>query len=300
MSTTNETTSPAAARVLELIDAPLPAPGPGELGVRVRAAMLNPLDWTTASAGLNPQLPEWLGHEVAGTVTAMGDGVDCFAIGDAILGRVAVGHGSFVQNTIVRAVDAVVKPEEISFGTAATIPVAAVAAYDGTHQIDLQVGQTVLILGIDSGVGLMAAQIGHVHEFTVLGTGSEAMRGLVESTGATLVPDGDDLLTRLRQVAPDGVDLILDLIGGDTLRAAAELATSPAGIISGADPAAAIELGGAALQRSDEALAKITGVIEYGLVTPHITARYPLDQVGEAITVVEGGHASGLIIIDMD
>lgn len=300
MATTYDTTSPAPARVLEQSDTPVPVPGPGELGVRVRAAVLNPLDWTTASTGPDPQASDWLGREVAGTVTALGEGVRDFAVGEAILGRVAAGHPGFAQNTIVRAIDAVAKPREISFGTAATIPVAGVAAYDGTHQIDLQAGQTVLILGIDGGVGLMAAQIGQVHEFTVLGTGPEARRDLVEATGATLVPDGDDLLTRLRQAAPDGVDLVLDLVGGDTLRIAAQLATSPAGIISAADAPSAVELGGAALERSADALAKITGVIEYGLVTPHLTARYPLGRLDEAIAVVESGHADGLIVIEVD
>lgn len=300
MSTTYDTTSPAPARFLEQSDTPVPAPGPGELGVRVRAAVLNPLNWTTASAGQDPQRPDWLGREVAGIVTALGEGVDGFAVGEAILGRVAAGHGGFGPNTIVRAIDVVAKPREISFGTAATIPVAGVAAYDGTHQIDLQAGQTVLILGIDGGVGLMAAQIGQVHEFTVLGTGPEASRDLVEATGATLVSDGDDLLTRLRHAAPDGVDLVLDLVGGDTLRIGAQLATDPAGIISAADAPTAAELGGAALERSADALAKITGVIEYGLVTPHLTARYPLDRLDEAIAVVEGGHAGGLIVIDID
>ena len=300
MSTTYDTTSPAPARFLEQSDTPVPAPGPGELGVRVRAAVLNPLNWTTASTGQDPQRPDWLGREVAGIVTALGEGVDGFAVGEAILGRVAAGHGGFAPNTIVRAIDAVAKPREISFGTAATIPVAGVAAYDGTHQIDLQAGQTMLILGIDGGVGLMAAQIGQVHEFTVLGTGPEASRDLVEATGATLVSDGDDLLTRLRHAAPDGVDLVLDLVGGDTLRIGAQLATDPAGIISAADAQTAAGLGGAALERSDDALAKITGVIEYGLVTPHLTARYPLDRLDEAIAVVEGGHAGGLIVIDID
>lgn len=285
----------------ELIDRAIPEPGPGELGVKVRAAAVNPVDWKLRAGhlGQNQNLPTAMGREVAGIITTVGEGVEGFAVGDAILGPVAPGYGGFAEDTIVLATDAVAKPEEISFSDAATIPVAAATAYDGTHQIELQAGQTLLILGIGGGVGLMAAQIGKVHEFTVVGTGSQSKRDIVESTGATLVPYGDALLKRLREVAPDGVDLILDLVGGDTLREVAEMVTSPTRIISAADPRTATELGGAALERTPEAMAKITSVIEYGLVNPHVSALYPLARAGEAIAVVEDGHATGKIVIEM-
>lgn len=285
----------------ELINLPVPEPGPGELGVEVRAAAVNPVDWKLRSGrrGQNQELPVPMGREVAGIVTAVGDGVEGFAVGDEILGSVAPGHGGFAQHTIVRATDAVAKPEEITFADAATIPIAAATAYDGTHQIELQAGQTMLILGIGGGVGLMAAQIGKVHEFTVIGTASESKRDIVESTGATLVPYGDALASRLREIAPDGVDLMLDLVGGEALREVAELATEPNRIISAADAATATELGGSALKRTTEAMAKITEVIEYGLVDPHVSARYPLERAGEAIAAVESGHATGKVVIEM-
>lgn len=285
----------------ELIDRPVPEPGPGELGVEVRAAAVNPADWKLRSGhlGQNQELPVAMGREVAGIVTAVGSDVDGFAVGDEILGSVAPGHGGFAEHTIVRATDAVAKPDEITFADAATIPVAAATAYDGTHQIELQAGQTMLILGIGGGIGLMAAQIGKVHEFTVIGTASKSKRTIVESTGATLVPYGDALTSRLREIAPDGVDLILDLVGGDALREVAELATEPSRIISAADPATATELGGSALKRSAESMAKITDVIEYGLVDPHVSARFPLERAAEAIAAVENGHATGKVIVEM-
>jgi NADPH:quinone reductase-like Zn-dependent oxidoreductase len=285
----------------ELVDRPIPRPGPGELGVEVLAAAVNPVDWKLRSGqlGEDQELPAAMGREVAGIVSAIGNGVDGFAVGDEILGAVAPGHGGFAEHTIVKATEAVAKPEEITFADAATIPVAGATAYDGTHQIELEAGQTLLILGVGGGVGLMAAQIGKVHEFTVIGTGSESKRDIVESTGAIFVPYGDGLVSRLREITPDGVDLILDLVGGDALREAAELATDPSRIISAADPATAIELGGSSLNRSTEATAKITDVIKYGLVDPHVSARFPLERAGEAIAAVESGHATGKVIVEM-
>lgn len=285
----------------ELIDRTVPEPGPGELGVEVHAAAVNPVDWKLRSGqlGQDQELPAAMGREVAGVITAVGDDVEGFAVGDKILGSVAADHGGFAEHTIVRAIDAVAKPDEITFADAATIPVAAATAYDGTHQIELQPGQTLLILGIGGGVGLMAAQIGKVHEFRVIGTGSESKRGIVESTGATLVPYGDGLVSRLREIAPHGVDLIFDLVGGEALWEVAELATVPSRIISAADPVTAAELGGSALKRSAEAMAKITDVIEYGLVDPHVTARFPLERAGEAIAAVESGRATGKVIVEV-
>ncbi len=285
----------------ELIDRPAPEPGLGELGVQVHAAGVNPIDWKLRSGEVShdQEFPVAMGQEVAGVVTAVGDGVDGFAVGDEILGLAAPGHGGFAEHTIVRATDAVVKPEEVSFADAATIPVAATAAYDGTHQIDLEVGQTLLILGVGGGVGLMAAQIGKVHEFTVIGTASESKREIVESTGATFVAYGDGVASRLREIAPEGVDLILDLVGGDALRDVADLARAPGRIISAADATTATELGGSALIHNEEAMGKITDVIKYELVDPHVSARFPLDRAGEAIAAVESGHATGKVIVEV-
>ncbi|WP_327036828.1 hypothetical protein [Microbacterium sp. CH12i] len=81
--------------------------------------------------------------------------------------------------------------------------------------------------------------------------------------------------SRLREVAPDGVDLILDLVGGEALRDVAELVTNSTRIISAADATTANQLGGAALERTAEVMAKITDVIKYGLVNPHVSALYP-------------------------
>ncbi len=283
----------------ELQERPVPQPGAGELLVEVRAAGVNPADWKirTGQLGTNGQLPAAMGLEVAGVVTAVGDGVTEFAVGDPVLAGVPAGNGGFAEHTLVRAADAVAKPEDVSFTDAATLPVAGATAYDLTHQVELEPGQTMLILGAGGGVGLMAAQIAHVHQFRTIGVAGEAKRELVESTGATFVPSGDGFTDRVRELAPEGVDLVIDLVGGDVLRQAAPLAPAPGRVVSAADPAV-VDLGGAVRERNPEALGKITGVVEYGLVDPHVTATYPLQQAGQALAAVESGHAAGKIVIE--
>ena len=283
----------------QLIDRPVPVPGPAELAIEVRAAGVNPADWKIREGQLGHHwsLPAPMGREAAGVVTQLGDGIDDFAVGDEVLGLVAPGHGGLAEHTLLRASTTVAKPEEISFTDAATIPVAAATAYDATHQIELEPGQTMLLLGAGGGVGLMAAQIGRVHEFRVIGVASSAKRGLVESTGAIFVESGPNLPERVRQIAPDGADLIVDLVGGDALRAVADLVPDRTRIISAADPDTAAELGGLALARTSEAMGKITEVIQYGLVDPHVDAQFGLDEAGQAIAAVETGHAAGKIVV---
>lgn len=283
----------------QLIEGPVPTPGPGELAIEVRAAGVNPADWKIRGGqlGRHWSLPAPTGREAAGVVTEVGDGVEDFAVGDEVLGLVAPGQGGMAEHTLLRASTTVAKPEEISFADAATIPVAAATAYDATHQIELKPGQTLLLLGAGGGVGLMATQIGRVHEFTVIGVASATKRELVESTGATFIESGPGVADRVRQVSADGPDLIVDLVGGDALRAVADLVPDRTRIISAADPDTAAELGGLALARTDEAMAKITEVIQYGLVDPHVDAQFALDQADQAIAAVETGHAAGKIIV---
>lgn len=284
-----------------LIERPVPQPGAGELAVSVRAAGVNPFDVKVRSGALGRKrtLPAPMGQEVAGVVTALGEGVEGFAVGDAVLGTTAPGWGALAEDTVLKAAQAVRKPEEIGFAEAATLPVAGATAYDLTHQIELEAGQTLLILGAGGGVGLMAAQIAAVHKFTVIGIASETKRDLVESTGAMFVPSGEGVADRVRAVAPDGVDLIADLVGGQALRDVAGLVREPSHIVSAPDPTTAGELGGAGLVRTPESTEKITGVVQYGLVDSHVTGRYPLERAAEAIAVVESGHARGKTVVEI-
>lgn len=283
----------------QLVDRPVPAPRGGELAIEVRAAGVNPADWKIREGhlGRDWSMPAPMGREAAGVVTQVGDRVEGFAVGDEVLGLVASGQGGMAEHTLLRASMTVVKPEEISFADAATIPVAAATAYDATHKIELEPGQTLLLLGAGGGVGLIAAQIGRVHEFTVIGVASANKRELVESTGAVFIESGPGLADRVRQAIPDGPDLSVDLVGGDALRAVADLTPDRTRIISAADPDTAAELGAVSLTRTDEAMAKITDVIRYGLVDPHADITFRLDQADQAIAAVETGHAAGKVVV---
>lgn len=283
-----------------LVDREMPSPGPTQLAIEIKAAGVNPADWKIRAGQMGDhwQLPAPMGREAAGIVTAVGAEVDNFTVGAAVLGTAAKGHGTFAQHTVLNAKQTVAKPEELSFADAAVLPVAGSTAYDVTHQIELEPGQTMVILGAGGGVGLMAAQIGQVHQFKVIGVASVTKQHLVESTGAMFVESGDDAAERVRAIASDGADLIIDLVGGQPLRDIAPVAKDPTLIISTADPSTVEQLGGSGVQRTKEGLEKITEVAGYGLVDPNVVQRFDLDDAQQAIAAVEDGHATGKVILE--
>lgn len=282
----------------ELQERPVPQPGAGEMLVEVRAAGLNPADIKIREGlmGTRRRLPVGMGLEVAGVVVGVGEGVSGFAVGDEVIAGVRGGNGGLAEHTLVRAAEAVAKPAEVSFADAATLPVAGTTAYDLTHQVELEAGQSLLILGAGGAVGMMAAQIGKVHEFRVIGVAREDKREAIEATGATFVASTGDVAGVVRELAPEGVDLIVDLIGGQLLQTVAPLATAPDRVLSAVDPAV-VDLGGAQRHASTDALEKITGVVQYGLVDPRVTATFPLERAGEAVAAVETGHPSGKVVV---
>lgn len=289
----------------ELMDVPKPRPGAGEVLVAVRAAGVNPVDWKIREGHLAEvmplDLPAVFGREVSGAVEEVGQDVDEFSVHDEILGSVAPGSGGYAEYTLVTAGTATKKPPQVSFTDAAALPVAAGTAYDAIRQLDLHEGQTLLINGIGGGVGVVAAQLARDNGVFVIGTGSEEKRELAESLGATLVTYGDGVAERVREILPDGVDAILDLVGGDAARDVAGLVSDRSRLLTTADPGVVSELGGTGVERdgSGAVLADIVQLVADGKLDPHVSDVVPLDRAGEAMTSVESGHTRGKIVIEV-
>ncbi|BBX45026.1 NADP-dependent oxidoreductase [Mycobacterium cookii] len=291
--------------VQEFLDLEMPSPLAGELLVEVRTAGVNPVDWKIRSGMLGAaspgDLPAVLGREVSGVVREVGQDVDGFAVNDEVFGNVAPGSGGYAEYTLVSASTAAHKPPQVSFHDAATLPVAAATAYDGVSQLKLDEGDTLLINGIGGGVGVAAAQIARDAGINVIGTASEDKRALVESLGATLVPYGDGVADRVRQLLPDGVDAIFDLAGGDGLRAVADLLSDREKLITAGDPVTAGELGGRMIERdgTGRVLEIVGRLVAEGKLDPHIEDVRPLDEAADAIAAVEVGHAKGKVVIEV-
>ncbi|WP_330309983.1 MULTISPECIES: NADP-dependent oxidoreductase [unclassified Streptomyces] len=281
-----------------------PGPGPGQLLVAVRAAGVNPVDWKQRTGYRRPggderELPAVFGNEVAGVVEEVGADVTGFTAGDEVFGNPVAG--GYAEYALLPVSVTAHKPAGLSFTDAAALPVAAATAYDGIRQLDLPTGATVLITGAGGGVGVAATQIARAFGLRVVGVANDGKKDFVESLGAVHVPSGPGLEERVRAAAPDGVDAVFDLVGGEVLEAAATLLTDRTKLITGADRETVARLGGVPVARARTAavLDEVAKLVVDGELRPFVTRTFPLDLAGEALRTVEDGHARGKIVIEV-
>ena len=286
-------------------DRPRPVPGPSELVIAVKAVGVNPVDYkirrgAVANSQDSVVFPLVLGVEAAGVVVAVGADVQGFAEGDPVLGKTAPGQGSYAEHAVLLAHDTVGKPAQVSFVQAAAVAVAGGTAWDVLEELGVAEGETVLINGVGGGVGVMAAQLARDRGAAVFGVASQAKRALVESLGATLIAyDEGDVVEQMRQLLPGGVDAIVDLVGGESMRHVAILITDPARIVSVTDPEVS-ELGGSFLVSGVTGVPAVAEMVATGKLDPKVLATYPFDDAAQALRAAESGHVLGKIVIDVE
>ena len=205
----------AAAAVAEIAK---PAAGPGQVLVRVRAAGVNGIDWKVREGFVREafplQLPAVLGIELAGVVEALGPGASRFRAGDRVMGPLG-GLGAYADFVAVDEAKLVRTPQGLDDVHAAGVPVAAVAAWHSLHHAGpIAAGQRILIHGAAGGLGGYAVQYARRAGAEVFATASSAHVEYVRSLGADHVIDYQTV--RFESVA-QGIDLVLDYVGGEVL-----------------------------------------------------------------------------------
>ncbi|WP_190812757.1 NADP-dependent oxidoreductase [Saccharopolyspora pogona] len=281
------------------LDVPVPAPGPGELLVQVRAAGVNPGDWRLREGTYGVSGPAVLGREVAGTVTELGPGVEGFSVGDEVFGGCPGMVGGWAEQALVTASFAAHRPDSVSPEEAAVLPVAAGTAHDALENLGLPAGATLLVNGAGGGVGIPVVQLARVRGINVVGVASPAKHDLVAGFGATPVAYGDGLLDRVRVAAPRGVDAVFDLVGGEALRTVAGLVADRPQLLSVADKLLVRELGGREVERdrSTAVLTRLVQLVASKALDPHVAQIRPLDEAREALAEVENGHVVGKVVL---
>jgi NADPH:quinone reductase-like Zn-dependent oxidoreductase len=291
--------------VLELREVEEPHAGPGQLRVRVAAAGLNPVDWIVASSeqaaktfGLS--LPAGFGNDFAGTVDEVGDGVTGFAVGDRVYGG-ARGHAVAEYVIAVPGEEELRHtPDGVDDAVAATLDIAGRTAAAALDAIGVGAGDTVLIGGAAGGVGVFAVQLARIAGARVIGTASEAAFDFLRDLGAEPVAYGDGLVERVRALAPGGITAATDLFGTETVDAALALGV-PAERIStiaahGSDVKAKAT---GAIDADPGALDRIAGLIADGQLKVPIAARYPAEQIREAVAFQATRHAHGKVVVTL-
>ncbi len=284
-------------------DAPVPEIAPDEVLIRIHAAGVNPADWKSRQ-GLMRQVrplnfPAILGGDAAGAVERVGAAVSRFKPGTPVIARV---NGSYAEFAAVKT-DAVGRaPASIPLAQAAGIPIAAGTAWTVLFEVaDLRNVKTILIQGGAGGVGTFAIQLAKLAGLEVIATTSTGNRDLVQSLGADRVIDYTrEDVARHR----DGVDLVLDTVGGDVLKQSLPLVRRGGQLLSivvPPDEAAAKERGvDARFVRSNLTgikLEEIGGLVDAGKIRVIVAQEFPLAEAKAAHRLIETGHVRGKIIL---
>ncbi len=220
---------PGAPDTLRIGDIELPAPGPGEIRVRVHAASLNPADYKIMASGLPawtyPHIP---GLDGAGVVDAVGPGATRWAVGDRVYYHGDMTkRGALAEYALASAGASARIPDGVSFEDAASIPTAGLTAYQALHRkMRLREGQTLLVHAGAGGVGGFAVQYAASIGARVIATASAANHEYVRSLGAEAVVDYnvDSLRDSLMEwTNGEGVDAALNTVNRATAQADLEL-----------------------------------------------------------------------------
>jgi len=308
--------------VLQIKDVEKPVPKDNEVLIRVRAASVNPLDWhfmrgtpyfLRMMTGLRKPKDKRLGVDVAGQVEAVGRNVTQLKPGDEVFGAC---RGAFAEYACTSESALVMKPYNVTFEQAASVPVAAFTALQGLRDKGhLQPGQKVLINGAAGGVGTFAVQIAKSFGADVTGVCSTRNVDMVRSIGADRVIDyTQEDFTQSGQ----RYDLIFDCVGNHSLSACRRVLNPKGTYIAVGGPGGwwldpltrmlrTLVLSWFVSQKlvmflakpSKEDLTIIGQLMEAGKVAPVIDKRYSLSEVPEAIRYLEEGHARGKAVITL-
>ena len=272
---------------------PVPAPGTGDVLVRVHGASYTPgeLDWpsTWIDRSGHDRTPVVPGHEVSGVVVDLGWGASGVALGDEVFGLTDwYRDGALAEYVAVEARNLAPKPRRLGHDAAATIPLPGLTAWQGLFRHGrLEAGESVLVLGAAGGVGALAVQLARHAGARVLGFGRDT--DAIARAGADVVLDGD--------LGSERVGLIFDTIGGATLERSRELLEDAGRVVSIAEPPSAEHDIYFVVEPDREGLQELARRIDAGDLVATIGGNCSLDDGRDTIVAKERGGVTGKIAV---
>ncbi|MCU5357778.1 NADP-dependent oxidoreductase [Bacillus cereus] len=316
---------------MRMAEVPTPEINEYEVLAEIHAASINPIDFKIRDGKvkmlLKYEMPLILGNDFSGVITKVGSKVTRFKVGDEIYARPRKNKiGTFAEYIAIHEDDIALKPKNLSFEEAASIPLVGLTSYQALHDImQLQKGQKILIHAGSGGVGTFAIQLAKIMGATVTTTASEAGANLVTSLGA------DEIINYKTEKFEDilkNYDAVFDTIGGATLEKSFNIIKSGGNIVSVSGmPNARFgkEFGSGffktllfslaskkltALEKkhnaqysflfmkpSGDQLRTIANYIEAGEIKPVIDRVFPFEDAQKAMEYSEAGRAKGKIIV---
>lgn len=310
--------------VVRIEDVPAPEVGAGQVRIDVHAASVNFPDVLIVANTYQAKVPAPFvpGSELAGVVESVGEGVHGVEVGDRVFATLMVG--AFAEQAVVAAPSVTRTPDAVSDREAAAFGVAHRTAYHSLRSVaEVQPGEEVVVLGAGGGVGLAAVQLATVMGATVTAVASSAEKlDAARSMGATHLVNSStgDLRAALKEVLPEGADVVIDPVGGERSEPALRALRYGGrfvvvGFAAGEIPRVPLNLvllKGSRMMgfefmsfmtREAEAMARgeaeLLALLAEGRATPHIGATFALDEAAAALRYVADGKAIGKVVLDV-
>jgi NADPH:quinone reductase-like Zn-dependent oxidoreductase len=289
--------------VLRVAEVPVPEPGPDEVLVEVAAAGINPGEAYVREGRYAQRWPSTFpsgqGSDLAGTVRALGPGVDAVAVGDEVFGWTDL-RASQAEYVVVPVRQVLAKPSELAWEQAGALHVVGATAWAAVRAVDPRPGETVVVSAAAGGVGVLTVQLARRTGATVVGVASEANHDWLRAHGVVPVAHGDGLVDRIRAAAPT-VDAFIDLFGDGYVDVALALGVPPDRIDTIIDFAAVEEHGvkadGNAVGARPEVLVELAALLAEGELELPVAATYPLERAQDAYRELERRHTRGKIVL---
>ncbi len=290
--------------VLYVAEVEMPVPAADEVVVEVRAAAINPGEVNIREGFLDDRwpasFPSGQGTDLAGVVSAVGDEVTSWKVGDEVLGW-SWTRSSQAEYAAVPAEQLVAKPAELSWEVAGSLNVAGCTAWAAVEAVGAGPGDIVAVSAAAGGVGVFTVQLLAHKGARVLGIASQENHEWLRAHAAEPVAYGDGLAERLRAAVPGTISAFIDLFGPQYLDLAVELGVEPERIdtIISWDRAAQIgaKTEGSASGTNTEVMTELARLAAGGQLQVPIAATYPLEGVQDAFAELEKRHTRGKIVL---
>jgi NADPH:quinone reductase-like Zn-dependent oxidoreductase len=322
---------------LQLRTRELPDPATGQALVAVEASGISFAEQAMRRGRYpgQPKFPFVPGYDLVGTVLSVGPDVDPALVGRRVTAMTKTG--GWASHALLTAADLVAVPAGVDPGEAETLVVNGVTAWQMLHRkARVRAGQTILVHGANGGVGTTIAQLARLDGIRVIGTANPRHHDALRALGVVPLDYADPQLeSRVRELAPDGVDAAFDNLGGEHLKRAWRLLAPHGTLVC---YAVSGETGGAVAMwsaflgalgqvmtwhvlpngkrayfynlwaghkfgreafraRTDEDLTQVLTRLADGRLTAQVAARFPLDRIGEAMTMAETRSTIGKVVV---
>lgn len=299
---------------LKIGNLPIPTPGADEIKIKVHYTAVNPVDWKIRQGYLKDRIPHAFplvpGWDVAGVVEEIGKNVTQFKKGDKVFAycrKPVVQWGTYAEYFCFGAENFALIPSNISFAQAAAIPLAGLTAWQVLFDVaKIKKGETIFIPAGAGGVGSLAIQFCKQAGVHVITTASTNNHDYLKRLGADEIIDyhNQNVVQQIKTLAPNGVDVVFDILGGQSLKDSYQVLKRGGRLVSIVEPPSeqldkqyGVHGYYHFVAPNGKQLQQIADLIQNGKVQPVNIQEMTLNQAAEAQSLNQERHVQGKIVL---